>query len=243
MKTRVDEVAADVFRISTYVPDVQFQFNQFVIRDDAPLLYHTGPRALFPAVRDAVARVIDPAELRWIAFSHFEADECGALGEWLEVAPRAQPACGVVSAMVSVNDQSPRLPKALSDGEVLETGSRRYRWVPTPHLPHAWDAGHLYEETERILFCSDLLHQMGDVEASTTSDLTGRYGDALRGLEASPFRGYVPYGPHAKAGIARLRSLAPQVLLPMHGSAFRGDGARALADMDQVLAEVLGPRP
>ncbi|MBX7077759.1 MAG: MBL fold metallo-hydrolase [Nannocystaceae bacterium] len=240
MRSRVSEVAPDVFQISTFVPEVGFQFSQYLVRDDEPLLYHTGPRAMFGLVHAAVAEVIDPSTLRWISFSHFEADECGALEPWLQAAPAAQAACGLIGAMVSVDDQISRKARALADGEVLVTGKCRFRWISTPHFPHGWDAGHLFEETERALLCSDLFHQMGELEANTSGDIVERYAQTLAGMQQGPFAGYIPYGKHTTAGLAKLGALEPRTLLPMHGSSFTGDGAAALRGAGEVLARLLG---
>ncbi|HET9269411.1 MAG TPA: MBL fold metallo-hydrolase, partial [Vicinamibacterales bacterium] len=171
--TRIDEVAPDLYRISVYAEKFDLQFNHFLIRDEEPLLFHTGMRGMFPQVREALAKVIDPATLRWISWSHFEVDECGALNDWLAVAPKATPVVGVIGAMINIGDFSNRPPRALAPEERLETGRHRFRFVPTPHLPHGWDAGVLFEETDRVLLCSDLFHQLGDVEPVTTSDITG----------------------------------------------------------------------
>jgi len=177
--TRIDEIAPELFRISTYIPAFGMQFGQFLARDEEPLLYHTGARSLFPLVRDAVARLIDPRQLRWIAFSHFEADECGSLNEWLALAPRAEAVCSFVGKAVSVDDFAARPSRALRDGEVLPTGRFRFRQLATPQVPHAWDASLLFEETQAALLCSDLFHQLGDVEPVTTSDLVERFQAAL----------------------------------------------------------------
>ena len=198
MHARIDEVAIDVFRISLYVPQIDLQFNHFLIRDEEPLLFHTGLRGMFPAVREAVASIIDPLTLRWISWSHFEVDECGALNEWLAVSPKAVPVCGELGAMININDFANRPPRALKPDEVLVTGRHRFRFVPTPHLPHGWDAGVLFEEADRVLLCSDLLHQIGDVEPTTTADITGRYRHALETYQKSPvLMDYVPvHGQH-----------------------------------------------
>jgi flavorubredoxin len=172
---QIDEITEDLYRISIYVPQFDLQFNHFLVRDAEPLLFHTGMRRMFPEVRDAVARVIDPATLRWIGWSHFEVDECGALNEWLTIAPQAQPVCSQVGAAVNLEDFSIRPARGLARGEVIETGRHRFRWVPTPHLPHGWDAGVLFEETDRVLLCSDLFHQIGQLEAVTHSDVLGRW--------------------------------------------------------------------
>src|SRR5215475_4493006 len=166
----ITEIAPDIFRISNYVADFDIQFNQFLVRDREPLLYHTGMKAMFPAVSEAVAKLISPATLRWIAFSHFEADECGAINEFLSIAPNAQPLCSFVGAMVSVNDFALRPARGLQDDEFLTTGARRFRFIRTPHLPHTWEAGHLFEESTRTLFCSDLFHQDGELEPTTASE-------------------------------------------------------------------------
>src|SRR5207302_8776866 len=163
------------------------QFGRFLVRGDGPRLCHTGLRRMFPVVRDAVAKVIDAARVRWISFSHFEADECGALNDWLACAPRAQAACGVVGAVVSVDDVADRAARPLADGEVIATGRYRFRYCRTPHVPHGWDAGLLFEETERTLLCSDLLQQNGEVEPLTTVDVIGRFRHALRIYQAGAF--------------------------------------------------------
>lgn len=236
MSTSVTEVAPDIFRICTYVAEFELQFNQFLVRDDEPLLYHTGMRGLFPAVRDAVGSVIDPAELRWIGYSHFEADECGSLNAWLAVAPRAQAFCGMVAGLVNLNDFADRPPRIVEADEVIETGRKRYRFRPTPHLPHAWDAGMLYEETEAALFCSDLFHQLGDVEAvSETADVVGRFEHTLKTYNDSPFANYMTYTELSERHLEGLAGFAPRVLLPMHGSAYRGDGANAIRGLAEVL--------
>jgi flavorubredoxin len=242
MKTNVTEVAPDVFRLCTFLPEIDLQFNQFLVRDDEPLLFHTGMRSLFPAVRDAVASVLDPATLRWISFSHFEADECGSLNEWLALAPRAQAACSFIGAMVSVDDFASRPARALRDDEVFSTGRHRFRFRATPQVPHAWDAGLLFEETKRAFFCSDLLHQIHDVEPVTKEDVVARFRATLLEYEAGPFAHYMPYTPRTRPTLEGLAALEPRLLLPMHGSAFAGDGARALREMADVLHAVLGPR-
>ena len=163
---RVTEIAPDHYSISIYVPEFNLQFNHFLIKDEEPLLFHTGMKQMFPLVRDAVARVIDPSTIRWISFSHFEADECGALNEWLAVAPHAEPVCGLVGALVSVNDFSIRQARVLAHDEILKTGKYRFRLRQTPHVPHNWEASLLFEEVTRTLLCSDLFTHEGDVEPS-----------------------------------------------------------------------------
>src|SRR3954462_6295556 len=241
MTPRIDEIAPDLYRISIYVKDLDLQFNHFLIKDEEPLLYHTGMRGMFPLVRDAVARIIDPSQLRWIGWSHFEMDECGALNEWLAAAPRATPVCGLLGAMITIADFADRPPKGLESGETLVTGRRRFRFVPTPHLPHGWDAGVLFEETERVLLCSDLMHQLGDVEPVTTGDVVGRYRQAFETYQQSPvLMDYMPYTENTKRQLANLAALKPRTLAAMHGSAFVGDGAAALIASGEVIRQVSG---
>ena len=239
MTARIDEIAPDLFRICLYVPDFDLQFNHFLVRDDEPLLFHTGMRGMFPAVREAVATLIDPASLRFISWSHFEVDECGALNQWLAEAPNAIPVCGEVGAMVNIADFSNRPPRALKPAEVLATGRHRFRFVPTPHLPHGWDAGVLFEETDRVLLCSDLMHQLGDVEPVTTGDVVGRYRQAFETYQRSPvLMDYVPYTENTRRQLANLAALKPRVLAAMHGSTFVGDGAAALVASGEVIRQV-----
>jgi flavorubredoxin len=236
----VTEIASNFYRISTYIPEFELQFNQFLIKDEEPLLFHTGMKALFPAVREAVATLIDPSKLRWIGFSHFEADECGSLNEWLEIAPDAQPVCSMVGALVSINDFSLRPAKGMNDGEVLSTGQHRFRFAQTPHVPHCWEAGLLFEETKGTLLCSDLFHQNGDVEPLTESDVIDRTRQTLIDYQAGPLANYMPYTKHTDGIMQRLATLNPQTLAPMHGSAYVGDGAQAIRDLAVVMREVLG---
>lgn len=239
--TTIDEVAPDVFRICTYVPAASIQFSQFLVRDDEPLLFHAGQRALFPGVREAVASLLDPSRIRWIGFSHYEADECGALNDWLDVAPAAQAICSLTAARVSVDDLARRPARPLLQEDVLSTGRYRFRFRPTPHVPHCWEAGLLFEETERTLFCSDLFHQMGDVEACTESDVLGRARETLVSAQNGPSPYYMPYTPQTEPTLAGLAELQPRTLATMHGSVFRGDGASALRGLALVMREVLGP--
>ncbi len=179
---RIDEIAPDLFRVSIYAPQFDLQFNHFLIRDDEPLLFHTGMRRMFPEVREAVARLIDPAALRWISWSHFEVDECGALNDWLAIAPAAQAICSQVGAAVNIEDFAIRPPRGLSKDEVIETGRHTYRFVPTPHLPHGWDAGVLFEEQTGVLLCSDLFHQQGRRRSGQLGRRAGPLGRRRGGL-------------------------------------------------------------
>jgi flavorubredoxin len=227
----ITEISPEVFRISTFFPEFNIQFCQFLVRGDEPLLFHTGMRGLFPLVKEAVARLIEPANLRWIGFSYFEADECGALNEWLAVAPNAKPVCSLVGKMVSVDDfVGNDSAKGMMDGEVLETGSHRFRFLATPHVPHCWEAGFLYEEAGGVLFCSDLFHQNGDVAPLTTSDVVGPARETMIGYQAGPLANYLPYTKNTDGELKRLAALKPKVLATMHGSAFEGDGERAIND-------------
>jgi flavorubredoxin len=239
---KIEEIAPDVFRISVYVPEINLQFNHFVIRDQEPLLFHTGLNAMFPAVEAAVCKLIDPGKLRWISFSHFESDECGALNRWLEIAPNAEPVCGLIGALVSVNDFSNKPARVVGPDETFATGEYRFRFVPTPHVPHGWDAGVLFEESRRTLLCSDLFHQWGDPEPLTHSSLTERAREALVQAEAGPFANYVPYTHHTGHILEGLAQLQPRTLATMHGSSYSGDGAQALRELSVVMREVLGPR-
>lgn len=236
----ITEIAPDVFRFGLFAPEIDLQFNFFLVRDDEPLLFTTGYRASFPLLREAVAQVIDPAQIRWIGFSHFESDECGALNQWLEAAPHAAPVCSMVSAMVNVNDFANRPPRGMADGEILETGNYRFRFCSTAQLPHGWDAGLLFEESQRTLFCSDLFHHNGDVAALTEDDLTDRVRDAMSLMQAGPLANYVPYTARTDAILHGLAELKPQTLAVMHGSSFSGDGAGALRSLAGVMREVLG---
>ena len=241
MTARIDEIADDLYRICVYAPAFGLQFNHFLVRDDEPLLFHTGMRGMFPVVREAVARLIDPAGLRWISWSHFEVDECGALNEWLAAAPNALPVCGELGAMVNIADFSNRPPRALKPHEILATGRHRFRFVPTPHLPHGWDAGVLFEEADRVMLCSDLMHQLGDVEPVTTGDVVGRYRQAFETYQRSPvLMDYVPYTENTKRQLANLAALQPRMLAAMHGSTFAGDGAAALVASGEVIRQVTG---
>jgi flavorubredoxin len=241
--TTVSEIAPDVFRISTFVPDFNLQFNQFLVRDDEPLLFHTGPRAMFAEVRDAVATLLDPVKVKWLGFSHFEADECGSLREWQQLAPKSMAVCSLVGKLVSIDDCIAVRPAlGMKDGDVLNTGKYRFSFLHTPHVPHCWEAGLLFEETQRTLLCSDLFHQNGDVEPATHSDVLGRCRQVLVEYQQGPLANYMPYTPLTEPILHRLAELQPKTLATMHGSAFVGDGARALHDLATVFKDVLGPK-
>ena len=240
MKTTVTEITPDVFRLSTFAPDFGIQFVQFVVRDEEPFLMHTGFRRTFPAVRDALATVIDPARLRWIGFSHFESDECGALNDWLAIAPEATAICSIVAARVSVTDFAVRPPRAFADDERLSLGRHRLRFLQTQHVPHSWDAGLFFEETDRTLFCSDLFFHPGDPAPLTRGDVVGPARDAILGNLTGPMAHDIPYTPHTPATFARLAALQPRTLAVMHGSSHEGDGGAALRTLGDVIREALG---
>jgi len=227
--TNVQEIADGIYRINTPVqlPVGAFSFNQYLIVDDKPMLFHTGPRRMFPLVQEAIATILPPARLTYIGFSHVEADECGALNEFLAAAPDAAPVCGQVAALVSVSDIADRAPHALGDGETLNLGRHVLRWFDTPHLPHGWETGLLFDDTTRTLLCGDLFTQGGEGKAALVES------DILAPSEG--FRGamdYYAHAPNTRAMLERLAGVSPTTLAVMHGSAWRGNGAtmlRALA--------------
>jgi len=235
----ITEIAPDVFRLSLYIPEPNLQFNQFLVRDEEPLLFHTGMKGIFPIVKEAVAQLIDPATLRHISFSHFEADECGSLNEWLEIAPNAQAACSFVGAEVSVNDFASRPARSLADGETFSTGKYNFQFLHTPHLPHCWEAGLLFEETNRTLFSSDLFHQLGDVDPLTSDSVIDRVRNTFLEYDGGPFAGYMPYTRQTEMNMQKLIELNPATIAAMHGSSYSGDGAQALREFGEVMKEVL----
>jgi flavorubredoxin len=238
--TTITEIAPDIFRINTFIPEADLGFSQFLVRDDEPLLFHSGMRALFPAVREAVAKLIDVAALRWIGFSHFEADECGSLNEWKAVAPNSAAVCSMVGKIVSVDDfVGNDSTIGMVDGELLLTGKYRFRFLQTPHVPHGWEAGMMFEETSRVLFCSDLFHQNGDVEPRSESDLVGRARETFVEYQKGPLANYFPYTARTNGELQRLADLKPRYLATMHGSVFEGDGESAMRDYAQMVKEEL----
>ena len=226
MTTTLDEIADGIFRLSTFVPEVAppagFAFNQYLILADQPLLFHTGHRWLFPQVSEAVSRLMPLERLRWISFGHVEADECGAMNLWLAASPNAEIAHGETGVDVSLNDLADRAPRKLANGEAIDLGGKRVRYIDTPHTPHGWDAGLLYEETTRTLLCGDLFTQTGRTEALTESDIVGP------AAAAEDLFGFSSLHPAMGTTIRGLASLKPKTLALMHGPAFAGDGAAAL---------------
>ncbi|MFZ5720678.1 MAG: MBL fold metallo-hydrolase [Pseudomonadota bacterium] len=228
METRVHEIADGVYRLSTFVPEVSpegFTFNQFLIVADEPMLFHAGHRGMFPLIAEAVGRVLPVEKLRWIGFGHVEADECGAMNAWLAAAPNAQVVHGQVACDVSLNDLCDRAPRALADGEVLDLGGKRMRWLDTPHVPHGWEAGCFYEEAAGTLFCGDLLTHVGDPAPVTSADVLGP------AIVSEEMFGAMTLSPRSGAQLRRLAALGPTTLALMHGSSFTGDGAAALSGL------------
>jgi flavorubredoxin len=235
--TNVAEIGDGLYRINTPVEVAgglgAFSFNQYLLLDEEPLLFHTGPRRMFPLVREAVASVTPVERLRWIAFSHVEADECGSLNDWLAAAPRSAPVCGKIAALVSIGDMADRAPKGLADGESVSIGKRSVRWLDAPHVPHAWECGFLFEETARTLFCGDLFTQGGKGQKPIVeSDIVGPSEKMRQGMD------YFSHAPNARAVLERLAALEPATLACMHGSAWRGAGSLPLL----ALADALAPR-
>lgn len=234
--TNVVEIADGIYRISTPLPPSEFPggftFNQFLVEDEQPMLFHTGLRRMFPLVREAVGSVLPVESLRYIAFSHFEADECGALNDFLEAAPQSVPLCGQVAAMVSVQDVADRPPRVIQDGEELSLGRHTVQWFDTPHLPHAWECGFMFEKSTKTLLCGDLFTQGGHDNPPVTE------GDILEPSEA--FRKQMDYYAHASNTFAMLERLAatgPTTLACMHGSSWKGDGAGLLRQLASRLGE------
>jgi flavorubredoxin len=225
METRIAEVAPGIHQLMTHVPEMNFSFNQYLVTGDEPLLFHTGPRQMFPLISDAISRVMPVDQLRWIAFGHVEADECGSMNRWLDAAPQSTVAQSMIGCMVSLNDLADRAPRPLADGEVLDIGGHRMRWIDTPHVPHAWEAGILYDETTRTLLCGDLFSQTGSYAPSTTDDIIG---PAIAGEDL--FRSS-SLAPSSGATVRRLAELEVDTLALMHGPAFTGDCRAALLDL------------
>ncbi|MGU3582147.1 MBL fold metallo-hydrolase [Rhodococcus sp. C26F] len=231
METEITEIAPDVYRVSTFLDAANLTMNQFLVDGDEPLLFHTGYRALFPSVSDAVARLIPLDRLRWITFGHVEADECGSMNSWLEVAPAAEVAHGAMGCFVQVADLADRPPHPLQDGDVLDTGRRRVRHIDTPHVPHGWDAGVMFEETTSTLLCGDLFTAFGRYPARTTSEIVGP------ALEAEDLGRATCLTPALGPTIRALASLQPSTLAPMHAPAYEGECAATLGELAAAYEE------
>jgi flavorubredoxin len=241
IQSTVDEIASGIYRISTFVPEVTpegFTFNQFLIAADQPLLFHTGPRAMFPLVAEAVATVLPVESVRWITFGHVESDECGSMNMWLAAAPRSRVAFGALGCDVSLNDLCDRPPLALAEGEVIDLGGKRVRQISTPHVPHGWEAQVIFEETTGTLLCGDLCSQTGRGPAITTGDVVERAMVAEGMFHATSL------APHTVKTLQRLGDLNPSTLAIMHGPSYQGDGKRALYDLaagyEKLIAETSG---
>jgi flavorubredoxin len=229
MDTRIDEIAAGLFRFSTFVPHIAppagFTFNQFLVMGEEPLLFHLGHRKTFPLTAAAVGRVLPLEKLRWLSFGHVEADECGAMNEWLGAAPNAEVVHGMIGARVSIDDMADRPAHTLEDDEVLDVGGKRLRFIATPHVPHGWEAGVFFEETTNTLLCGDLFGHPGNGPAVTETDLVGP------AMEAEELFGFSSLSPTTGATLRKLATLEPATLALMHGSSFSGDAGAALRQL------------
>ncbi len=234
METRLTEVADGVHQLTTYVAEADFSFNQYLVTGDEPLLFHTGHRQMFPLTSQAVSRVMPADSLRWVAFGHVEADESGSMNEWLGVAPQATVVQGRTGCMVSLADLADRPPRPLADGEVIDIGGHALRWLDTPHVPHAWEAGLLYDETTRTLFCGDLFTRTGAYAPTSDDDIVGP------AIAAEDLFGASSLAPHSGTTVRRLAELDIDTLALMHGPAYTGDCRTALgdlaADLDRRIA-------
>jgi flavorubredoxin len=240
-QTQISEIADGIYRLSTFVPEIGptgFTFNQFLVQAAEPLLFHTGHRSMFDSIAETISSVVPVEQLRWITFGHIESDECGSMNEFLGAAPQAQIAHGALGCMVSLNEMADRPPRPMDDGEVLDLGGKRIRHIDTPHVPHAWEARLLYEETTETLFCGDLFTHLGQGPALVEDDIVGPAGVAEDVFHASCLT------PSTGATIRRLADLKPRTLALMHGSSFSGDCASALLaladDYDARLAAAAG---
>jgi flavorubredoxin len=236
MQPTVDEIADGIYRISTWIPDVSpegFTFNQFLVVADEPLLFHTGPRAMFPLVAEAVATVMPVESLRWITFGHVESDECGSMNMWLAAAPPSQVAHGALGCDVSLNDLCDRPPRALEEGEVIDLGGKRVRQISTPHVPHGWEAQVLFEEATGTLLCGDLFSQIGSGPAITTDDVVEPAMAAEAMFHATCL------APHTAQTLRALGDLNPTTLAIMHGTSYQGDGKQALYDLAAAYEKLI----
>ena len=240
MQAKVTEIASNTFRISTFHNEFGIQFNQFLIADEEPFLMHTGMKKMFAATMDGVSSILDPAKLRWIGFSHFESDECGALNEWLKVAPRAQAVCSFVGAVVMVNDFADRPARPLADNEILQTGRHRLQFLSTPHVPHCWDAGLFFETVDRTLLCSDLFFHPEDPQPITESSVLDRARESIRQSLSGPMAHDMPYTAYTEATLRRVAELNPQTLAIMHGSTYKGNARQQIHELAAVLKDFIG---
>jgi flavorubredoxin len=237
--THLDEIADGVYRISTYMEQFDITVNQFLLLAEEPLLFHLGFRSTFPDVRDAIARVMDPRRLRWLSFGHVEADECGALNQWLTLAPEAKVAFNPLGCMLSLDDLCDRAPLPVGPDDVLDLGGRRARILHTPHVPHNWEAQVMFEETTGTLLCGDLCATMG-AGAATTADADWLVSTAIEAEAAFPAS---PPGPAVPDTLRQLAGLSPKVLAVMHGPSFDGDGGGLLQSLATGWEAGLGGIP
>jgi flavorubredoxin len=233
--SEIHEIAQGIYRIATVVPQSPVIFTQFLIRDESPLLYHTGPRVCFPDTVEAIRKVMDPAGIRYISWSHLEADECGALNDFLQIAPQAEPVAGAVAVMVGIDDFFSRPVRGMNDNEILDLGEHQLRFLITPHVPHSWDAILAFEETTGTLLASDLFTLLGETRALTDQDIVDQALSTHRQLPE-----YLPYGLHTERVFERLESLQPKVLAGHHAPAYFGNSIKALREMRKGLLEILG---
>jgi len=239
METRVTEVADGVHQLTTHIAEIDFGFNQYLITGEEPMIFHTGMRGLFPLVSEAVARVVPIDTLRWVSFGHVEADECGAMNEFLAAAPHATVVQGATGCMVSIGDLADRAPRALANDEVLDIGGHRIRWIDTPHVPHGWEAGVIFDETTGTLFCGDLFARWSAYEATTTEDVLA---PALA-LDATDDFGSWSLRPNSGDVVRHLADLDATTLAPMHGSAYTGDCRTPLRGLAVALDERITRSP
>jgi flavorubredoxin len=229
MDVRTDEIADGIYRFSTFTPEIAppagFTFNQFLIQADEPMIFHCGPRGMFDAVSVAAAKLTPLSRLRWISFGHVESDECGSMNQWLAAAPNAQVVHGATACMVSLNDLADRPPRVLADGEALDLGGKRVRWIDTPHVPHAWESGLIYEETTGTLFSGDLMTQVGDGPALSRDTITPNAIQTDKAFQSTSLTA------NTAATVERLAGFRPRTLAVMHGSCFTGDCAAELMSL------------
>jgi flavorubredoxin len=239
MHTRITEVADGIHQLTAVVPDAPVAFNQYLVLGEEPMLFHTGMRGLFQAGSTAAAERLPLDSLRWISFGHVEADECGSMNDWLAVSPEATVAHSQIGCMVSLGDLADRPPRPLDDGECLELGGHVMQWFDTPHVPHGWDAGVMYDQTTRTLFCGDLFTRFGEFPARSDDDIVG---PAVRAENEAP--GSLSLHPASGSVIRRLAELPVDTLAPMHASAYGGDCQQALRDLaDDVERRVEAAAP
>jgi flavorubredoxin len=237
---KISEIAPDVFRISIFAEKINLQFNHFLVMDDEPMLFHAGMRLMFRDLCEAVSKIITPSRIKWIGFSHFEVDECGALNEWLQIAPQARPVCSEAGALVNMSDFSIRPAQAMAGDAVLNTGKYNFQFIRTPHLPHGWDAGVMFEQTNKTLLCSDLFHQNGNGTDLTDKDILGAHKASLLEYEKGPLMDYSPYTHKTSKLLYSLADLNPKTLATMHGASYNGDCNQALKDLTVVMKELWG---